>query len=145
MNNEILAKARAAKSPEELLKLAQDNGMSEFTEESAKAYFEVMHKSGELADDELEQAAGGCKTGDGRRVVTRGMVCPEPSKLYGWQCKTCHKDRLICSCGRAELNETEKVFEITANFNKLGVCGSCDHCIYQGGKWFCNDARANSH
>ena len=63
MNEEILAKARAAKSPEELLKLAQDNGMSEFNEENAKAYFEVMHHSGELSDDELEQAAGGCKRG----------------------------------------------------------------------------------
>ena len=50
MNQELLTRAKAAKSPEELLKIAQENGMSEFTEESAKEYFELINKSGELSD-----------------------------------------------------------------------------------------------
>lgn len=52
-NKELLAKAKAAETPEALLTLAKENGM-EMTEESAAAYFEIMHpKAGELADEEL--------------------------------------------------------------------------------------------
>ncbi|WP_295859885.1 Nif11-like leader peptide family natural product precursor, partial [uncultured Oscillibacter sp.] len=51
-NNELLAKAKAAKSPEELLALAKENGI-ELTEEEARTYFEQMHpQTGELSDDE---------------------------------------------------------------------------------------------
>ena len=39
LNKELLAKAKNAKTPEELMALANENGM-ELTEESAKAYFE---------------------------------------------------------------------------------------------------------
>ena len=49
-NKELFAKAKAAETPEALLTLAKENGM-EMTEESAAAYFEIMHpKAGELAD-----------------------------------------------------------------------------------------------
>ena len=41
-NKELLAKAKAAETPEALLTLAKENGM-EMTEESAAAYFEIMH------------------------------------------------------------------------------------------------------
>ena len=98
MNQELLKKARAAKSPEELLQLAHENGMSDFTEENAKGYFEVMHKSGELADDELEQAVGGCDKG-GHLVVTRGNLCSHGWSEHinnawvftNWKCKTCQE------------------------------------------------------
>ena len=40
LNKELLAKAKEAKTPEELLALAKENGM-ELTEESAKAYAEI--------------------------------------------------------------------------------------------------------
>ena len=56
---ELIEKAKSAKTPEELLALAKENGM-ELTEESAKAYFEQLNpKTGELADDELDNVAGG--------------------------------------------------------------------------------------
>lgn len=58
-NSELLEKAKAANSVEELLVLAKGNGMT-LTEERAKAYFEQLHPtSGELADEELENVAGG--------------------------------------------------------------------------------------
>ena len=41
-NKELFAKAKAAETPEALLTLAKENGM-EMTEESAAAYFEIMH------------------------------------------------------------------------------------------------------
>jgi hypothetical protein len=44
-HEELLLKAKAAQSAEELISLANENGM-ELTEESAKAYFEQLHKTG---------------------------------------------------------------------------------------------------
>ena len=67
MNNELIAKAKQAKNPEELLALAKENGV-ELTEESAKSYFNQLNpKTGELADDELDNVAGGgCQSDNGR-------------------------------------------------------------------------------
>ena len=60
LNNEIRTKAKAAKTPEELIEIAKENDV-EMTEESAKAYFEQLHpKTGELSDEELDNVAGGC-------------------------------------------------------------------------------------
>ena len=56
---EQLAKAKAAKSAEELLALAKENGV-ELTEEEAKKYFAEWHKEGELSDNELDNVSGGC-------------------------------------------------------------------------------------
>ena len=72
---ELLEKAKQAKTPEELLALAKENG-AEITEESAKAYFEQLHKTGELTDDELDNVSGGgCHAKDGRLVVTTTYWC----------------------------------------------------------------------
>ena len=52
MNNELIAKAKEAKTAEELMALAKESG-EEITEESAKAYFDLLNpKTGELSDDE---------------------------------------------------------------------------------------------
>ncbi len=142
MNNELLNKAKETNSPEELLKLAHENGAADFTEENAKAYFETMHKSGEISDDELENAVGGCKTSDGRRVVSRGMTCTVKPPV-GWKCKVCKQVDGECTCGRPMLTSIENEWNITANFNKQGICGTCDFCTYEGGKWICNNDVAN--
>lgn len=55
---ELLEKARQTNSPEELLALAKENNYP-MSEEEAKDYFEKLHKSGELSDDELDNVAGG--------------------------------------------------------------------------------------
>ena len=66
MNNELIAKAKQAKTPEELMTLAKENGI-ELTEESAQAYFNKLNpKTGELADEELDNVAGGgCHSDNG--------------------------------------------------------------------------------
>ena len=66
MNNELIAKAKQAKTPEEPMTLAKENGI-ELTEESAKAYFNQLNpKTGELSDDELDNVAGGgCHSDNG--------------------------------------------------------------------------------
>ena len=55
---ELIAKAKAAKSAEELLALAKENGI-EMTEEEAKTYFAQLGTSGAVADDDLDAVSGG--------------------------------------------------------------------------------------
>ena len=76
LNNELLAKAKAAATPEELLTLAKENGI-ELTGEEAKAYFDQLHpQTGELSDDELDNVAGGgCYSSGGRLKTTCGHRC----------------------------------------------------------------------
>ncbi len=80
LTSEIMEKAKQAKSADALLTIAKENGM-EMTEEEAKAYFAQLHPaSGKIADDELENVAGGgCHAKDGRLVVTEGYRCE------GWE------------------------------------------------------------
>ena len=82
---EQYAKAKAAKSAEELLAYAKEVGY-ELTEEDAKKYFEQWQKEGELADEELENVSGGsfpigCCTYSSDPphllIVTSGNSCPE--------------------------------------------------------------------
>ncbi len=121
LTNELIEKAKSAKTPEELMAFAKENG-EELTEESAKAYFERLHpQTGEVNDDELDNVAGGgCHKGDGRLVVTVGHWC------YGWSCKKdgmpapIHQRRCIaCDC--------------------MVVCSNCKFCSYEKGLWLCNN------
>lgn len=58
MNKEILAKAKHAKSPEELLALAAENGYT-LDGEKAKELFERLQSLDELSEDELAHISGG--------------------------------------------------------------------------------------
>ena len=58
LTTELIAKAKAAKSAEELFELAKANGV-ELTEEEAKTCFEQLHTNAAISDDELEAVAGG--------------------------------------------------------------------------------------
>ena len=55
---ELIEKAKAAKSAEELLALAKENNV-ELTEQEAKTYFEQLSANGALSDEELDLIAGG--------------------------------------------------------------------------------------
>lgn len=63
---ELIEKAKSAKSTEELIALAKENGI-ELTEETANTYFNQLNpKTGELADEELDNVAGGgCHSDNG--------------------------------------------------------------------------------
>ena len=86
--NEIIEKVKTAKSAEELLEMAKSENV-ELTEEEAAKVFEELNKSGELSDEELDNAAGGgCgdsnKSGDTPKysVGQRGCTCVGPNKVY---------------------------------------------------------------
>ena len=87
-SNEMIEKAKTAKTAEELLEMAKAEHI-ELTEEEAKKAFAEVNKAGELSDEELENAAGGgCgdsnKSGDTPKysVGQRGCTCVGPNKVY---------------------------------------------------------------
>ncbi len=85
MNKELLAKAKEMKTPEELMALAKENSM-ELTEESAKAYLDLLHpKTGELSDSELDNVSGGCGGGyDAGRPQPRFAVGETVLYIHSW-------------------------------------------------------------
>ena len=89
MNKELIAKAKAAKSAEELLELAKANNV-EMTAEEAKTYFAQLSAKGAVADDELDAVAGG-GCGYGKNIT---KTCPQcgaaiPYKSGVSECPTC--------------------------------------------------------
>ena len=77
---EMIEKAKAAKSAEEFLTLAKENGVEMTADEAATYFAQINPKNGELNDDDLDSVAGGA-CGGGVRVgdnvrVTSGETCP---------------------------------------------------------------------
>lgn len=122
LSTEMIEKAKAAQSPEELQTLAKENGW-EMTDESAQAYFAQLNKSGELSDNELDNVAGGgCYSGD-RLIVTNFHCCDL------WTCEKCGSSRW--SWKRVLDSGEDKVH--SCNGADRGVsCRSCKYMIYNG-------------
>ena len=90
---ELIAKAKTAKSPEELLEFAKANGV-EMTEEEAKTYFEQIHANGTVSDDDLTAVTGGgdCFTDhEDYANLTYGLK-DRVRILNGNRCPKCHSD-----------------------------------------------------
>ncbi len=111
---EMIEKAKAAKSAEELLALAKENNV-EMTADEAKTYFAQLNpKSGELNDDELDAVAGGgCNDIMGKGnypdvQITGSHSCPKCGSKIGyiatkrWEgayfifCKSCDTEIGLC-------------------------------------------------
>ena len=56
---EMIEKAKAAKSAEDLLALAKENDIEMTADEAATYFAQLNPKSGELNDDDLDNVAGG--------------------------------------------------------------------------------------
>ena len=81
MNNltpEMIEKAKAVKSAEELLALAKENNVELTADEAATCFAQLNPKSGELDDDDLDNVAGGA---GGCGDPTNKEMFPENSKL----------------------------------------------------------------
>ena len=77
MEKELIAKAKEAKSVEELLAVAKENNV-DITEDAAKEIYNSLHVTGELADDELDAVAGGCDASTHTSVASFEMLnCPK--------------------------------------------------------------------
>ena len=133
---ELLEKAKAAKSPEEIQALAKENGMEDFSVDSAKAYYEQFHKEGELLDEELDNVAGGaCYIDDGRMVTT---VCHDCEHFACKHCGSTNRKipygHLPC-CPYAHISP---LAEQVAEQDEAGGCSNCTYMSYEGGLWLCN-------
>lgn len=87
---ELIEKAKEAKTPDELMSLAKENGV-ELTEESAASYFDRLNpKTGELSDSELDNVSGGgCLSDDPLRYLYGGRLlfvrlCLQPLRRKGY-------------------------------------------------------------
>ena len=128
--NEMLVKAKKAKTPEELLAIANENGV-ELDEEGAKAYFEQLHQStGELSDDELDEVSGGgCGTPkDDRMVVTPKTSC------YHFSCKV---DEWPRGTDMSKISSGTLYFYCVKCY-KPAYCANCRYMVYENGKNRCN-------
>ena len=81
---DLIAKAKAAKSAEELFELAKVNGM-EITKEDARTYFDQLNATGVVSDDELDSVAGG----DGLSCPSDGEEDDSSSGVYKFTCPHC--------------------------------------------------------
>ena len=82
---ELIENAKKCSSVEELLAIAEKNGMK-LTEEEAKAYFDLLHpQTGELSDSELDNVSGGCGGGyDAGRPQPRFAVGESVLYIHSW-------------------------------------------------------------
>lgn len=134
-NEEILKNAKNAKSPEELYKLARECGMDNFSEEDAKSYFDTLHKSGELSDDETDAAGGGCAVREnGKKMVAICNDCDH------WRCEKCNNARgAISSFGLKARKIYADEYSLKNNCGHGTGCGNCYYCSYENGFWWCNN------
>ena len=122
---EQFAKAKAAKSAEELFAYAKEIG-APMNEDEAKVFFEQWHKEGELSNEELGNVSGGsfvsgCSTYSSDspyRLITTagnscGMYCEAPDSLAAggvkgtcWYCCLASMENGITYCdGRCYGND----------------------------------------
>lgn len=121
MNEELLKKAKKAKTAEELCSLAEENGIT-LSKEEAQEYFNSLSKNGDIRDDELDKVTGGgCeKVIDGKKytVVTSGVRC-----FNGEYRKVQERETWL----------REKWYMYTGD----GCCGDCANLILLKGIGYC--------
>ena len=115
---EMIEKAKAAKSAEELLEIAKANKLEITADEAATYFAQLNPKSGELSDDDLDNVAGGAcdiyigTIEDKANANAAGMACPKCSTVGDWErigtglhseqsyrCRTCGQEMYLSSDG----------------------------------------------
>ena len=107
---EMIEKAKAAKSAEELLEVAKAGGVEMTADEAATYFAQLNPQSGELDDDALDGVAGGCgdrsengnpvKVGDKVRITSE-QCCPTCGGKIGWISAPLYGEAYI-SCDQCE-------------------------------------------
>ena len=104
---EMIEKAKEAKSAEELLELAKENGV-EMTVDEAKTYFaQLSPKSGELDDDDLDNVAGGAcartEQANNAKEAVSNMPCPRCGAVGEWALLHKFKDNTDFYCANCKV------------------------------------------
>ncbi len=119
MKQELIEKARQAASPEEIMKIAEENDIY-MVKEEAEMIYKQLHTNSEVSDSELEAVAGGCKGDGGKTVVTSGCKC-FTGKFEYYQ----NDDGVDRNYGYWYL------------FSSDGCCGRCFHMYIKNGIGYC--------
>lgn len=126
MTEELIRKAKEAKSVEELIILAKDNGI-ELPEKEAEAYFESLKKSGEIEDDELDSVSGG--------------ACHITTSTYDKTTYTVVTSGCKCFTGMYEKDESRRGdddwYGPWFRFSREGCCGKCKYLMIIDGMGVC--------
>ncbi len=132
MTEDMIAKAKEAQSAEELLQLAKDNGMDDFTMQDAEDLYAQMHASGEMSDEEMENVSGGCSTTvDGKKYKV--VTCDTNCFTGKWQNGCPHFTPI-----RDDFKGLRSTWYSCANGTKENKCGSCYHLgIKSSGTGYC--------
>ncbi len=124
---ELIEKAKQAKSPEELIALAKENGAT-LSAEEARACFNQINKTGELNDDELDNVAGGGCSGyasvsiDGHYYK---LVNDRTDSCGKFTCRACGGGRGSHAAG--------------CDFSNRGLGDVCMCCKHNGGHQLIGD------
>lgn len=145
LTSEMIEKARSAKSAEELLALAKEAGMEDFTAESAEEYFKLLHPTtGEVADDELENVTGGgCYNKDELVVTKLTHACSEYSCRYcdrGYAAAKSISEYVIGRGWKHECGVTKEGYR-TFHYNNDLDCAGCKYIKYERGLWLCSNPK----
>ena len=144
MNQELITKAKAAKSVEELLELAKASNV-ELSEEQAKEYFAKLNPTkGELSDDELDVVSGGgCETKvDGKKytVVTSGCKCFTGQYLCNIASNAMWEETFSIRFDNYDLRKIWYRHSGTNGGQEVkgsNTCGSCAHLGFKDGLGYC--------
>ncbi|MBR3879430.1 MAG: hypothetical protein IKJ24_04820 [Clostridia bacterium] len=100
-NSELIEKAKAAKTAEELMEIVQESGVEMTADEATSCFAQLNTKQGEILDDDLENVVGGgCGDSDSKEdapsFVCRMCGSQNPPKRvyletlgYGRRCSDC--------------------------------------------------------
>ena len=86
LTNEMIEKAKVAKSAEELLEIAKANGVEMTPDEAATYFAQLNPNSGELNDDELDNVSGGACSSNSANYAHEG---DRVRVINGRRCSVC--------------------------------------------------------
>ena len=104
---EMIEKAKAAKSAEELLELAKANGVEMTADEAATYFAQLNPTSGELSDDDLDAVAGGAcartEQANNAQDAVSNMPCPRCGAVGEWALLHKFKDNTDFYCANCKV------------------------------------------
>ena len=134
---EMIEKAKLAKSAEELLALAQANGLEMNAQEAGLYFAQLNQAAGEISDEELDDVAGGACHGstDGKTytVVTNGKKCF--NGLYARGIELCGDG--VYTVFHNQSNKSLRETWATMAFNAPDCCGTCYDLEFDGSIGYC--------
>ena len=89
-NGELIKKAKAAKTAEELMGIVKADGVELTAEEASSCFAQLNPEQGELADDDLANVVGGACGNSDSKEETQSFVCrmcgsQNPPKVVYWE------------------------------------------------------------